>query len=297
MAKIDGVRDGLVLDDATKLKAVTEGYPTCPDLAPVAVPAGQPGPRDKGCLSEIANALGSKVGFRAPPVDQAAAATVALVLVRDGRGDYMASSDTWLAAIKSNKGTGADALRLAVARKMAEAAPRIGRAIEDEKTAVDVLAAIASAIPGACPTYQLLGAGTDPAKIPAELTADHAACVHKDLTRREGMGGSYGEGTFRALEGALALWRETERALRLGLASSEPPVRAALEKKLAAIEPATQKVATKKIDSTVQKQTVIALGEMHADAGVVLFRMRDAGADGAAGAASSDGGQRGRDAP
>jgi hypothetical protein len=297
MAKIDNVRDGLVADDAGKINEATSGYPTCPDVPPAAVPAGQPGPRDKGCLSEIANALGSKIGFRAPPVDQAAAATAALVLVRDGRGDWFVHADNWLAAIKTNKGTGQDALRLAIARKMAEAAPRVGRAIEDEKTAAEALAAIASSIPGACPTYQLIGSGTEATKIPAELSADHAACVHKDLTRREGMGASYGEGTFRALEGALALWRETERALRLGLAVADPPVKSALEKKLAVIESATQKIATKKVDSAVQKAAVVALGDMHADAGVVLFRVRDAGADGAAGAAGDAGaGQRGRDA-
>lgn len=295
MAKIDNVRDGLVADDAAKIKEATSGYPTCPDVPPAAVPAGQPGPRDKGCLSDIANALGSKVGFRAPPVDQAAAATAALVLVRDGRGDWFVHSDNWLTAIKTNKGGGQDALRLAVARKMAEAAPRVGRAIEDEKTAADTLAAIASAIPGACATYQLIGAGTDPAKIPAELTADHAACVHKDLTRREGMGASYGEGTFRALEGALALWRETERALRLGLTAADPAAKSVLEKKLAIIEPATQKIATKKVESATQKATVIALGDMHADAGVILFKTKDAGADGSAPAVDG-GAQRGRDA-
>lgn len=296
MAKIDNVRDGLVADDAGKIKEATSGYPTCPEVPPAAVPAGQPGPRDKGCLSEIANALGSKVGFRAPPVDQAAAATAALVLVRDGRGDWFVHADNWLAAIKTNKGGGQDALRLAIARKMAEAAPRVGRAIEDDKTAADTLAAIASAIPGACPTYQLIGAGTEPSKIPAELTADHAACVQKDLTRREGMGASYGEGTFRALEGALALWRETERALRLGLAAAEPAAKSTLEKKLAIIEPATQKIATKKVESATQKATVIALGDMHADAGVVLFKPRDAGADGSTPSADAGAAQRGRDA-
>jgi hypothetical protein len=296
MAKIDAVRDGLVADDAGKIEASTSGFPTCPDAPPQAVPAGQPGPRDKGCLSEIANALGSKIGFRAPPIDQAAAATAALVVVRDGRGDWFAHADLWLAAIKTNKGAGQDALRLAVARRMASVAPRVGRTIEDEKTAADTLAAIASAIPGACPTYQLIGAGTEAAKIRAELSADHAACVHKDLTRREGMGASYGEGTFRALEGALALWREAERSLRLGLASAEPAAKSTLEKKLAIIEPATQKVVTKKVESAVQKEAVIALGDMHADAGVILWKPRDAGADGGAADAGPGAAQSGRDA-
>ncbi len=292
MAKIDALRDGLASDDAAKIKGATEGYPTCPDAPPVAVAPGQPGPRDQGCLSDIANALGSKIGFRAPPVDQASAATAALVLVRDGRGDYVAHADTWLAAIKTAKGAGVDALRLATARKMAEAAPLVGRDIQEDKDAVTTLAAIAAAIPGACPTYQLVGAGNDPAKLAPELGPDHAACVHKDLARREGKGPSYGEGTFRALEGALALWRETERALRLGLDAADPAAKKTLEAKLATIEAATQKNATKKLDATVSKQTVIALGELHADAGVVLFRVKDAGADGAADAAAPDAGAR-----
>lgn len=293
MAKIDALRDGLVADDGAKIKDATDGYPKCPDAPPTVVLPGQPGPRDKGCLSDIANALGSKIGFRAPPVDQAAAATAALVLVRDGRGDYLAHADTWLAAIKTAKGSGADALRLATARKMAEAAPLVGRAIETDKDAAATLAAIAAAIPGACPTYQLVGAGADPATLAPELGPDHAACVHKDLSRREGKGPSYGEGTFRALEGALALWRETERALRLGLAASEPAAKATLETKLATIEAATQKTSTKKVDSTLAKQTVVMLGELHADAGVVLFRLKDAGADGASDAAApADAGAR-----
>ena len=292
MAKIDALRDALVADDASKIKGATDGYPVCPDVAPVAVAPGQAGPRDKGCLSDIANALGSKMGFRAPPVDQAAAATTALVLVREGRGDYVAHADVWLGAIKTAKGSRADALRLATARKMAEAAPLVGRDIQEDKDAVATLAAITAAIPGACPTYQLVGAGNDPTKLPAELGPDHAACVHKDLSRREGKGPSYGEGTFRALEGALALWRETERALRIGLTVSEPAAKQTLEAKLATIETATQKNATKKLDATVSKQTVIALGELHADAGVVLFRVKDAGADGAADAAAPDAGAR-----
>lgn len=285
MAKIEKVRDALVTDDAEKIASAIEGYPACPDAPPVAVAKDKRGPREDGCLREIADALGSKRGFTAPNGDNASATAVAIVLLRDKRGDYVVHADWWLPVMRDRVASGADALRLATARAMAEAAPLVGRRIDEEKQARETLAAIAAAIPGACPTYYLLGKGEDEAKLPPELTADHAACVHTDLRRREGPGPSYGTGVFRALEGALALWRETERALRLGAAKASPVAKATLEKKLAVIEDATQKIATKKIDSTVPIATLERLGDLHAEAGVVLWKPRDAGADATADAA------------
>ena len=235
-------------------------------------------PRDTACFAEIASALGSKRGFNPKPPDQAAATTVAIVLLRDGRGDWVAHSEDWLGSIKVGKGSGPDALRLAVARKMAEGAPKIGKKLDEDKDALEAMKAVASAIPGACPTYWLLGAGIDPSKIAAEHSADHAACVHRDLARREGPGSSYGAGTFRALEGSLALWRETERALRLGLGSAAPGAKAMIETKLKVIEPATQAIATKRIAAASPPAAVLMLGEVHAEAGIPLWK--DAGADG-----------------
>jgi hypothetical protein len=280
MARIDAVRDALEKDDASEIKSAVERYPACADAAPVALLDTQPSPRDTGCFAEIANALGSKNGFNAKPPDQAAATTAAIVLVRDGRGDWIAHSDDWMGSLKNGKGSGPDALRLAVARKMAEAAPKVGRSIQEEKDALEAMKAVASAIPGACPTYWLLGSGSDPEKLAAEFSADHAACVHRDLGRREGPGAGYGTGTFRALEGSLALWRETERALRLGLSGASPTAKTVIEGKLKTIEAATQAIATKKIASATQNSTVEMLGEVHAEAGIVLWR--DAGADAAA---------------
>lgn len=280
MAKIDAVRDALEKDDAAAIARAIEGYPACADAPPVALLPAQASPRDTGCFAEIANALGSKKGFNPRPPDQAASTTVAVVLLRDGRGDFVAHSDDWLGSLKTGKGSGVDALRLAVARKMTEAAPKVGRKIEDDAAALETMKAIASAIPGACPTYWLLGSGTDPSKLAAEHSADHAACVHHDLGRREGPGSSYGSGTFRALEGSLALWREAERALRLGAANASPPAKTVLEKKLGTIEAATQAIATKKIASSTPEGTVAMLGEVHADAGIILWK--DAGADAAA---------------
>ena len=286
MAKIDGVRESLEKDDAAAITSAVDGYPACADAPSVALLPTQPSPRDTACFAEIANALGSKRGFNPKPPDQAAATTVAIVLLRDGRGDWIAHSQDWLGSMKNGKGSGPDALRLAVARKMAEGAPKIGRKLEDDKDALEAMKTVASAIPGACPTYWLLGSGIEPSKIAAERSADRAACVHRDLARREGPGSSYGSGTFRALEGSLALWRETERMLRLGLANAGPAARAVLERKLAIIEPATQAIATKKVASTTTMETVTALGDVHADAGIPLFRAKDAGAEGGVDAGS-----------
>ena len=292
MAKIEALRDALVSDDATPIREATAGFPPCADEAPVAVAPGKPGPRDAGCLSDIANALGSKQGFVPNPPDHAAAATAALVITRDGRGDWLAHSNEWLVDLKSGKGIGHDALRLAVARKMAEGAPAIGRKIDDDATASAAMKAVVAAVPGACPTYWLLGSGVDPKMIPVDLSADHSACVHKDLARREGPGASYGTGHLRAAEGALALWRETERALRLGLPLADPGPKAVLEKKLAVIEAATRKIETTKLPQA-PISVLGMMGELHAEAGVVILKPRDAGADGAAspdGSAAPDAG-------
>lgn len=288
MAKIEGMRDALASDDAGAIASSVEGLPACPEMPPVALAPGDPSPRDGACLTEIANALGSKKGFSPKPPDQAAAATAAAVITRDGRGDYLAHSDVWLGSIKSGKGPGPEALRLAVARRMAEAAPAIGRRIEEEGDARAAMKAVATAVPGACPTYWLVG--TSAPNIAPELSADHAACVHRDLGRREGVGSSYGSGVFRALEGSLALWREAERALRMGAGASSPPVKAAIEAKLAVIEDATRKNETKKIDATVSREVLEFLGEVHADAGVALWKSKDAGADGGDGGADGDAG-------
>lgn len=276
MAKIDAVREGLEKDDPAAIKSAVAGYPACVDAPPVALLPTQPSPRDTGCFAEIANALGSKKGFSPVPPDQAAATTVAIVMLRDGRGDWVAHSDEWLGSMKNGKGSGPDALRLAVARKMAEAASLVGRKIEDDKAAAETMKAVAGAVPGACPTYWLLGTGTDPATLAAEHSAEHASCVHKDLARREGPGSSYGSGTFRALEGSLALWREAERSLRIGLPSMSASAKATIEPKLKTIEAATQAIVTKKMQSATSAPVIEMLGALHADAGVILWR--DAGA-------------------
>lgn len=281
--RMDTVRDALVAPDPAAASEVMRPLPSCPDAPPVALGERQASPLDKGCLSDIANAFGSRSGFNPSPPDQAALATAAVLVARDGRGDRIAHADAWLGALKGAKGVGVDALRAAMSRAMEQAAPLVGRRIGDDAASREVMRAVAAAIPGACPTYFLLGRGDDLAKLPPELGPDHAACVQKDLGRREGPGPSYGAGVPRALEGALALWREAERALRLGAPAADPAMKATLETRLAIIEGATQRVATEKVTTSIAAPVVERLGELHAQAGILLWPdagVGDGGLDG-----------------
>jgi hypothetical protein len=116
------------------------------------------------------------------------------------------------------------------------------------------------------------------------LHPDHSACVQRDLARRDGPGGTYGSGVFRAAEGAAALWREEERALRMGVANASPGAKKRLTEALAVIEPKTAAISLKKVTSGEDQALNAILGDVHADAGVVLWKP-DAGA-----AATSDAG-------
>lgn len=284
VVRMDAVRDALVSTDSTALDELVRPLPTCPDAPPVALAPGMASPLDKGCLSEIATAFGSRTGFSPAPPDQAALTTAAVLVARDGRGDQIAHAEAWLGVLKGGKGVGADALRAAVSRAMVESAPVVGRRLETEADARAAMKAIAASIPGACPTYRLLGKGDVLTTLPPELGPDHAACVQRDLARREGPGPSYGAGIPRALEGALALWRETERALRLGAPGADLSVKPALDQRLPTIEAATQRISTERSTATVAQPVLDRMGELHAMAGIVLWK--DAGA----GDAGPDGG-------
>lgn len=268
-AKIEALRDALAAGDAKATASATEDFPRCSD------PGGKP--TDEGCLKELAAAFGSKAGFSSKSPNQAAVAAVALVLTRDGHGDWIPNADTWLGSIRSGSGAGPDALRLATMRRMVDAAPLVGKKLEDEKDARAMMRAVAGAIPGACPTYAMLGNGIEEAKLAAELSPDHSACVQKDLSRRDGPGGSYGEGVWRAAMGASTLWREAARALRLGLSSADAKTKAALEAKLTDLDAASTKLDVKRVEA--DRSALGYIGDVHADAGYVLWKT-DAGADG-----------------
>lgn len=276
MAKIEAERDALVVDDDAKIKDATAGFPDCTEQPPVALKATDlKGPYDDGCFAQIANAFGSKKGFSSHPPDHASAATVGLVLLRDGRGDRVAHANWWFDAMKNGQGIGQDILRLAMAKKMADAAPLVGRTftLADGAAAKAALKAIAAAIPGACPTYYLVA--TDTPNVPPEQAPDHSACVYQDLARRDGPGGTYGEGLFRALQGAVSLYREAERTLRMGMGNADAGPKATIEKKLATIEAADKKIV---LPEQQFRSNAAMFGMFHEDAGIPMPGTEDAAA-------------------
>lgn len=232
-SKVGSLRDALIEDDVARAAAVVDA-PACADA---------------GCFDGIARALGSKNGFQAGDPDQASAAAVAVVLVRDRRGDLVPEADRWIAATTLARGFGADALRLAVAHGMAEMAPRVGKRIDDEAEAARMAHDLAGVLPGACETYVLLGAGDDAAlaKLPPNKQPEHSPCVQRDLERKDGPGAAYGTGVWRAAAAIVALWKDEARALRTGLAEADEAVKPALQAKLAVIDAATAKIALKAV--------------------------------------------------
>jgi hypothetical protein len=272
-AKIEALRDALASGDAKAIGAATEDFAPCAEV-PLAAKSE---PKDDGCLREIATGFGSKSGFSSKAPNQAAVAAAALVIARDGRGDWVPNVDAWLSSMKAGTGAGPDALRLAVAKRLADAAPLVGKKVDEEKDARPMMKAIAQAIPGACATYALLGDGAALDKLPPELSPDHSACVQKDLGRREGPGGRYGEGLWRAAAAAIVIYREAARALRIGVASADAKTKAALESKIAEVDAAAEKNDVKK--QPVDLAVVNFLNDAHADAGYAWFKP-DAGADG-----------------
>lgn len=265
MSKIDAEKAALVKGDAASISAATANFQAC---------AEQPYVANKSvfqdtCLNDIANGFGSTMGFVVTPPDNAAAATAALVLLRDSRGDAFTFLDTWLSDIRITKGAGHDALRLAVARKMAEAAPLIGKLIDTDDASRAAMKAVVGAVPGACNTYYLVGNGAALEKMPAPLTPDHSACVQKDLKRMDAPGPMYGRGIPRALEGSLAVWREAAAALRAGMEVSAPDTKAVLEEKLVTIDAATRASKTKQSDQHDAIMDALRGMQDHADAGAL----------------------------
>ena len=276
--KIDALRDALARDDESVARSAMSDLPSCPDLPPTVTLPGEAAPRDRGCLSDIANALGSKRGYVVTPPDQAAAAATAVVLTRDGRGDWIGHVGTWHAALRMGTGSGIDALRLAVSAAMVRAAPSISTAADlDEAPARATMKAVAVSVPGACSTYWLLGTGAAIASLDPALSPDHSACVQADLGVPSGPGPSWGAGFPRGGEAARAIWRETALALRAGANRAAAPVRPLLEKRLTVIEARLAPLST--VMSRPRLPTTY-LSAIHADAGIFLD---DAGAQAADG--------------
>jgi hypothetical protein len=258
--RVEALRDALI---GGSVSSAVAGAPAC---------APATGPAPSACLASIATWFGSKTGFRTDPPDQASAATAALAVSRDGRGEEVGIPEAWLFVIESGEGPGADALRLAVSGRMASDAPALGHAMDAEADARALMKAVAASVPGACDTYALLGSGADGATLPPQQRADHSPCVQKDLERSSGPAehGQYGFGTWRGAEGALALWKDAASALHGGAGKSDKKVQAALATRLAGIDAALGKIALKKLPPPVDISRFAS--EMHTnpqvDAGV-----------------------------
>jgi hypothetical protein len=221
-SKVATLRDALLEDPGAGAASVVDA-PACTDA---------------GCLDPIARKLGARHGFDSNDPDQASAATVALVLARDRRGDLVPDADRWIAALTQARGLGADALRLAVARGMAEMTSRVSKRLEDDAEVTKLVHDLAGVLPGACPTYAMMG-GAPIAQLPAGKGPDTSLCVQRDLERKDGPGAKFGSGVWRAAAGIVALWNDEARALRGGLEMADEVVRPVIEKKLAAIEGAS----------------------------------------------------------
>jgi hypothetical protein len=230
MDRVEAIRSELA-SDAPKL----EGLPACAERA--------------SCAKQIAAAIGGSFDDKKP--DQISAGAAAVVIARDGHGDDLGAqtADTWLAAIRKAKGPGADGLRLATAMRMSASAGKHARTIDDDAGARAFMSDVAAAIPGACSTYEALGGGADPEKMPPADSPDHSACVQRDLSRKDAPGAAYGQGLFRGAAGALASWKETLAALHEGSGQSIGKPKEALDRRLAAIDAATAKLALKNVDA------------------------------------------------
>jgi hypothetical protein len=226
-SKVATLRDALLEDDGARAASLVD-VPACVDV---------------GCLDPIARKLGAKRGFDSNDPDQASAGAVALVLTRDRRGDVVPDADRWVAALTQARGFGADALRLAVARGMAEMSPRVGKRLDDEAELTKLVHDLSGVLPGACPTYAMMGMAPIEG-LPASKAPDTAVCVQRDLERKDGPGARFGmgSGVWRAAAGIVALWKDEARALRGGMEAADEMVRPALEKKLAVIEGASARI-------------------------------------------------------
>lgn len=216
-ARIESLRDDLADNDTA---AATKNLPSCADSDTTPNP----------CLTDLANAFGSKSGYHEDPPDQASAAALAAAIARDGRGSAAGQPDAWIKIIKVSKGPGPDALRHATAQRIAAITKAYAHDVTSDDEARKLLRDVA-ALPGACNTYAKLGAGVDDATLPLTVQADHSPCVQKDLGRNGGPGGTYGQGLWRAAQGALAFARELTVALAEGekLMSKAPAVHVALK--------------------------------------------------------------------
>ncbi len=258
------LRDALVHGDSASIAVAAREAPKC------SPPPADGGRASDACLAQIATWFGSKTGFRSDAPDQASDATAALVVARDSHGEWVPSPDAWLSAVRMGKGTGVDALRLAMAEAIEERAGALPHPLVSDGDARALMHAVASSLPGACETYARLGAGGDVGAGPPDRTADHSPCVQKDLERATGPKehGQYGSGLWRGAEGARAVWKDAVNALRDGASRAEPGARKVLEERVTRLESLLEKVEM--TPESLMRSTDYSTFLVHSDAGVPM---------------------------
>jgi hypothetical protein len=186
------------------------------------------------CCNETAKRFGAPW---ANVPDNATAAAAAAMLISETGGNVVGhclplglrpggNHSRWQNVIRDGRGTGADALRLAVLRA-ADAERKVwNKTIESESDLRSLFAAAVHIIPGTCQVYADLrteAGQRDLLARPPEYSIDHSACVTEDLKRRTGPGPRYGyalpieQSIWRAGMAALIALREVATNLRLGL--------------------------------------------------------------------------------
>ena len=228
MGRVEAIRSELA-GDTPKL----DDFPKCADRAT--------------CAKDMAAAIGGAYDDKKP--DQISAAAAAIVIARDEHGSDLGSPDVWLAAIRKAKGAGADALRLATAYVLYLGVDAHAKKIDDDAGARAFMRHVSGGVPGACATYDALGGGANPDAMPPADSPDHSACVQRDLGRKDGPGGAYGQGIFRGAAGALALLKETTSALHEGSAQMDGNAKEALDRRLAILDAAIAKIALKTVEA------------------------------------------------
>lgn len=231
------------------------------------------------CAESLSLAMGGKA-FNVKVPDQASASAMAILLVRDKRPSIGDDAEPWLIALKNGKGDGVDALRLATGAQLREIVPQVAKAWPKNEELRTFLKLATSAVPGACATYAAMAENTE-SSLPAAKHWRISACVHRDVTRRDGPGaGFFPDGLTRSAAGARAVLNDTVRALRAGVPNASAPVRAALEELLPPIE---QKLDTIRLDLPAAEEdaTRAYLGKVHGEVGIELWKL-DGGVDAAA---------------
>jgi hypothetical protein len=232
---------------------------------------------EPSCLNAMTAALGSQTGYNAKAPDQATCAAAAVFLLRDKRGELAGDSDVWLNTLRSGTGDGVDTLRLAVATRMAEVAPRLATTWEAGPKLTTLLTEVTSAVPGACRPYAMLARGMKETEMPMLDHWHTSACVHKDMTRRDGPGADYSpDALSRTSAGAIALYQDTVRALRFGLKNANEPTRKFVEKKLESVEQQAQLIKLK-LPQQERNRIHDYLGAVHGEVGIELYK-QDGGA-------------------